>query len=640
MPRLRLAFLLALALPAAAAGSDPSEHPTPAPDPGAASLAERSRRQEVAWRGLGRGAVPFRLTDRARESGITFVHRAVEDAGKHYKAVHYDHGNGVAIADVDGDGLPDIYFTNQVGGNELWRNLGGGRFENITTLAGVALETRISVGAAFADADNDGDPDLFVTTVRGGNVLFENLGGGRFRDVTAESGLGYLGHSSGAVWFDYDLDGRLDLFVANIGSYTTDRSGSDGEWTGREDAFSGHLYPERTELSLLYRNLGGLRFAEVSRATGLADPGWTGDAIALDADGDGYPDLHALNMQGDDRTWRNVAGQRFENATDRFFPHTSWGSMGAAVLDADGDGRLDLFVTDMHSDMSAPQTLEEEARKSVLAWSDAQLGGDGGADHIFGNALFRGLGGGRYEEISDRYGVETYWPWGPSTGDFDADGFEDLFVTAGMGFPFPYHPSSLLLNDAGRRFFPIEFLAGVEPRPEAGTQIPWFTLDCSGADARVRFCRARTGVHRVTGTPSARSAAIVDLEGDGDLDLVVAEFHSGPRIFLNDLAQRSEVRRLELALVGTRSNRDGLGAVVRLSIGDRVQVRQHDGKSGYLAQSSLPLYFGLGAATHADEIVVRWPSGIEQRVPGPISPGRLELREPADSAAPPAHAAG
>src|SRR4029453_10895154 len=145
----------------------------------------------------------FTFTDRRGESGITFQHHVVADAARTYKAAHYDHGNGLAIADVDGDGLTDIYFLNQVGGNQLWKNAGGGRFQDITASAGVAVPERVSVTASFADIDNDGDADLYVTTVRGGNLLFENDGKGRFRDITAAAGLTYVGHSSGAVFFDY-----------------------------------------------------------------------------------------------------------------------------------------------------------------------------------------------------------------------------------------------------------------------------------------------------------------------------------------------------------------------------------------------------------------------------------------------------
>src|SRR5687768_6234332 len=165
----------------------------------------------------------FQFTDRLAESGISFKYRIVEDAGRDYKAAHYDHGTGIAVADVDGDGRTDIYFVSQVGGNQLWRNLGGGRFEDMTATAGVAVLGKVSVSASFADIDNDGDADLYVTTVRGGNKLFENDGRGRFRDISTGSGVNYVGHSSAAVFFDYDRDGRLDLFLVNVGRYTTNK---------------------------------------------------------------------------------------------------------------------------------------------------------------------------------------------------------------------------------------------------------------------------------------------------------------------------------------------------------------------------------------------------------------------------------
>ena len=187
----------------------------PDPDIGVDSLAARKQAQ-MATASQFKVFYQFQFTDKVKESGITFVHHIVNDAGKTYKQVHYDHGNGIAVADVDGDGLFDIYFTNQIGGNELWKNLGGGKFKNITNEAGVGLPGRISVAASFADIDNDGDQDLFVTTVRGGNVLFENDGHGRFRDISREAGVDLAAHSSGAVFFDYNRDGLLDLFVCNV----------------------------------------------------------------------------------------------------------------------------------------------------------------------------------------------------------------------------------------------------------------------------------------------------------------------------------------------------------------------------------------------------------------------------------------
>src|SRR4051812_9122195 len=254
-------------------------------------LLER-RAQEKALAAESPAYHDFWFTDRLRESGITFVHHTVDDATKDYKAVHYDHGSGLASADVDGDALPDLFFVSQLGTSELWKNLGGGRFRDVTASAGIDLRDAIAVGASFGDFDNDGDPDLFVTTVRHGNRLLENIGQGKFKDISAAAGVNYSGHSSGAVWFDYDRDGLLDLFVSNVGVYTSNERKPDGHYAGLVDAFHGHLHPERAEASILYHNLGRGRFEDVTKKTGLVDLSWTGDAVSLDANRDGWPDLY------------------------------------------------------------------------------------------------------------------------------------------------------------------------------------------------------------------------------------------------------------------------------------------------------------------------------------------------------------
>ncbi|MGH9367688.1 MAG: CRTAC1 family protein, partial [Thermoanaerobaculia bacterium] len=511
-----------------------------------------------------------------------------------YKAVHYDHGNGLAAADVDGDGRVDLYFVNQLGGSELWKNLGGGRFRNVTKEAGVAVSGRIGVAASFADTDNDGDADLYVTTVREGNVLFENDGKGRFRDISKASGLDYAGHSSGAVFFDYDNDGRLDLFLVNVGKYTGEQMGRGGYFVGYADAFSGHRYPERTEYSRLYRNLGGNGFEDVTERV-LKDGSWSGDASFADLNGDGFQDLYVLNMQGDDHYYENQKGERFLDRTEALFPKTPWGTMGIKFFDWDNDGLPDLLLTDMHSDMSHEIGPEEEKRKSRMEWTDEFL--QGGGNNIFGNAFYRNLGGGRFEEISDRIGVENYWPWGPSVGDVNADGWDDVFICSGMGFPFRYGINSLLLNDAGKNFRDAEFLLHVEPRRGGRTAVAFFDLDCDEEGEGRPACQGRKGPVTVLGTLSSRAAVIFDLDADGDLDIVTSEFADAPQVLVSDLSRKKPIRYLQVSLSGSASNRQGLGAAVKVFAGGRVLTKWNDGKSGYLSQSALPLYFGLGDAS-------------------------------------------
>ncbi len=567
----------------------------------------------------------FTFTNRQAWSGITFEHRVVDDAGKYYKAVHYDHGTGIAAADVNLDGKTDLYFVSQLGGNELWQNLGGGKFKNTTAEAGVALADRIGVTASFADIDNDGDPDLFVTTVRTGNVLFENDGKGRFKDITAAAGLTYSGHSSGAVFFDYNRDGRLDLFVTNVGRYTTERKGEGGYAVGFTDAFTGHLLPERTERSILYKNLGGNRFEKVNAQVGLDDGSWSGDASVNDVNGDGFPDLYVLNMQGDDHYYENQGGQRFVDKTAETFPKTCWGAMGLEFFDFDGDGDVNLFVTDMHSDMSQEVPPGFEKSKSKMIWTEDFL--QGGGNNVFGNCFYQRGADGRFAEISDRVNAENYWPWGLSIGDLNADGWEDAFLTSSMNFPFRYAVNTLLLNNRGKTFLDSEFILGVEPRAN-GARRPWFELDCSGADRQHDLCRGKSGSFSVHGTRGSRSSVMFDFDDDGDLDIVTLEMGDLPQVLTSNLTEKATVRFLKVRLLGKASNRDGLGAKVTVVAGGRRLTQWLDGKSGYLSQSSLPLYFGLGEATQINAIEIEWPSGKKQTVTEGLGLNRLvEIRE-------------
>lgn len=624
------AVLPMLALLGTWVGAAPASRRTvrvPDPDIGAETLAARKAAQEKTVRDF-QVFYQFQFSDNQPESGITFLHHFTDDSGKFYKANHYDHGNGIAVADVDGDGLYDVYFVSQLGGNQLWKNLGNGKFQDITESAGVALKDRISVTASFADIDNDGDPDLYVTTVRGGNVLFENDGKGHFKDISKESGLDYVGHSSGAVFFDYNNDGLLDLYLVNVGRYTTEERGRGGYFVGFGDAFSGHLKPERTERSRLYKNVGHNRFVDVTDEVGMPYSGWSGDASFTAFNGDNaHPSLYVLNMQGDNHYFENEKGERFVDKTEEHFPKTPWGAMGIKFFDYDNDGKMDLIVTDMHSDMTEEIGPEREKLKSRMQWTDAFL--QGGANNIFGNAFWHNLGGGKFEEISDKVGVENYWPWGVSVGDFNADGWDDVFITASMCFPFRYGINSLLLNNRGEKFLDAEFLLGVEPRRGGKTAIPWFDVDCATDGEGRPVCRGESGPITVLGNMGTRSSVAFDIDNDGDLDIVTNEFGAAPQVLVSNLAQKKSIHYLKVRLVGTVSNRDGLGATVQVSAGGRVFTKYNDGKSGYLSQSSLPLYFGLGDARSIDRIEVLWPSGKKSLLgKGTAINKTLEITEP------------
>ncbi len=214
-------------------------------------------------------------------------------------------------------------------------------------------------------------------------------------------------------------------------------------------------------------------------------------------------------------------------------------------------------------------------------------------------------------------------------GDLNADGYEDVFVTAGMGYPFRYGMNSVLLNDHGQQFFSAQFLLNVEPRNGKQVDEDYFTLDCSGEDKNNPLCYHKKGIVKVRGVLSSRSSFMADLDDDGDLDVVVAEFNGRPQILTSNLSSKKPIHYLKIKPHGTVSNRDGLGATIRVHAGGKTYLQYHDGKSGYLSQSSLPLYFGLGEATQVDKIEIVWPSGTKQTVNSIAGINRLiEITEP------------
>ena len=563
----------------------------------------------VRGRGDGPSSAP-RTTgfeERAEAAGIRFrTASPPPEQGYNLKITSRAPGRGGAAGDVDGDGLDDLYFCNQVGGNALYRGLPGGRFQDVTAASGeIALADRVSVSAVFADIDADGDQDLYVTTTRGGNVLFRNDGKGRFADASAQARVGIVAHSQGATFFDADGDGLLDLLVSNTARWTVDVMDPVAKYYPGAGDLMG-LVTSPTEANVYFHNVGSGRFADETEPSGLAGTGWSGDTAVFDFDEDGDADVFVANMFGASHLYENDGKGRFTDATKRVLGRVPWGTVGCKALDYDDDGRLDLFTVDMHSDMwmetdfvpgaaddrakydtpYGPNRFEDLPAKTQDVFRRI---GFSTADVTCGNALFHALGGGRFEEVSARAGVETLWPWGIAAGDFDGDGWEDAFLPSGMGWPYEYLASRLLMNAGDGTFSIRSAEAGLDPPPR-GAYDP-------GEREGKRIAR------------SSRAAATGDFDADGRVDVIVNNFNGAPYLLMNRWPKK---RWVGFRLEGTRSNRDAIGAVVRLRVGGRTLTRQVHAAGGYLAQSSLALTFGLGDADRVDGCEITWPGGRKQ----------------------------
>ncbi len=535
---------------------------------------------------------PFRFTDIRPGSGVDFVHFSGMDRRKLYPTAF---GSGAAILDYDGDGRMDLYFATcaaipsgsaQTGPNRLFRNLGGGRFRDVTESSGLGFRG-FCHGIIAGDLDNDGDPDVFLCNY-GPNALFLNNGDGTFRDVSRSAGIDRPGWSSGGAMLDYDNDGDLDIFVANYGDWIYPR---DAHRCGNERVpLFCSPWEIRTTRHFLYRNNGDGTFTERAEAAGVGRADGRGfGVVAADLNGDGRVDLYVANDMNPNFLFLNRGDGTFEDVTetsgaafdDRGMAQSS---MGVDAQDCDGDGRPELLVTNFQNEYAAfyrnlsgpaPEPEPGSASARGTTWPVV----------FHESAAAVGL-------VADS---KPWVGWGCALADFDNDRWPDVFIANGHIdenrkdlAPTLRYPEPPLLY----RNVPAD---GTAAYREHVTNRRRFEL--STRDVGPYFA----------GRHVARGAAFGDIDDDGDIDIIVNHMDAAPAILRNDTPGTN--RWIRLILVGTASNRDAIGARVEVEAGDRIIHRQRQGGCSMQSTSDPRLLIGLGAVDEVKRLSVRWPSG-------------------------------
>ena len=506
-------------------------------------------------------------------------------------------GTGVAIGDYDGDGRPDIFVVSKTEGCRLFRNLGGYKFEDVTEKAGVGATPGVwNQGATFVDIDNSGRLDIYVCRYNAPNLLYINQGDGTFKEMAHAYGLDVADSSVMAAFGDYDRDGHLDLYITtNLLNITTHPAGQRG---------------------YLFHNNRNHSFTNTTESGGIFGESQSHSATWWDYDNDGWPDLYVANDYGyPDRLYHNNRDGTFSERLMQVLPHTSFSSMGSDLGDVRNDGHIDFFVADMAATTHArDQHLVAYARGRI-----EELAGT--APKYNRNALLLNTGTGSFQEASILAGVAaTDWTWSVRLEDLDNDGRLDLFVTNG----FIRDAGSDVAERMMRAENPAErvkvmFMSPTQPETHLAFR--------NRGDLEFENASRDWGVDK---KGISFGAALGDLSGDGNLDIVYTNYKAGVTILRNDCDSGHVVN---VDLRGTVSNRYGVGATVRIESALGVQVRQLTLARGYMSSSEPMLHFGTGADTRIARMVVNWPSGHVQTFENLEVDRRYVVTEPPESIA-------